>query len=37
MLEWGATFLASSGAGDAEAVKRRTNSLVDYLATLQGK
>ena len=37
MPEWGATFLASSGAGDADAVKRRINSLVDYLATLQGK
>ena len=37
MPEWGATFLASSGAGDADAVKRRIDSLVDYLATLQGK
>jgi mono/diheme cytochrome c family protein len=37
MPQWGDTFLASSGGGDAEAVKRRIDSLVDYLATLQGK
>lgn len=37
MPQWGDTFLASSGSGDAEAVKRRIESLVDYLATLQGK
>jgi len=37
MPQWGSTFLASSGADDADAVKRRIDSLVDYLATLQGK
>ncbi len=37
MPQWGDAFLASSGAGDADAVKRRIDSLVDYLATLQGK
>lgn len=37
MPQWGDTFLASSGAGNAEAVKRRIDSLVDYLATLQTK
>ena len=37
MPQWGSTFLTSSGAGDADAVKRRIDSLVDYLATLQGK
>ena len=37
MPQWGDTFLASSGAGSADAVKRRIDSLVDYLATLQVK
>ena len=37
MPQWGDTFLASSGSSDADAVKRRIDSLVDYLATLQGK
>ncbi len=37
MPQWGETFLASSGASDDEAVKRRIDSLVDYLATVQGK
>jgi mono/diheme cytochrome c family protein len=37
MPQWAETFLASSGGGNAEAVKRRIDSLVDYLATLQGK
>ncbi len=37
MPQWGDTFLASAGAGDADAVKRRIDALVDYLATQQGK
>ena len=37
MPQWDDAFLASAGAGDAEAVKRRIESLVEYLATLQGK
>jgi mono/diheme cytochrome c family protein len=37
MPQWGDTFLASSVGGDADAVKRRIDSLVEYLATLQGK
>ena len=37
MPQWGDAFLASSGAGSAEAVKRRIDSLVDYLETLQGQ
>jgi len=37
MPEWGDAFLASSGAGDAGAVKLRIDSLVDYLETIQGK
>lgn len=37
MPQWGEAFLASAGASDADAVKRRIDSLVDYLATLQGK
>ena len=37
MPQGGDTFLASSGAGSADAVKRRIDSLVDYLATVQVK
>lgn len=37
MPQWGEAFLASAGAGDADAVKRRIEALVEYLATLQGK
>lgn len=36
MPEWGAAFEAVAGSNAAE-VKRRIDSLVDYLATLQGK
>jgi mono/diheme cytochrome c family protein len=36
MPAWGEAFRASTGANDAEA-KRRIESLVDYLETLQGK
>ncbi len=36
MPEWGAAFTAST-PNDAEAVKRRVESLVEYLATLQVK
>ena len=37
MPQWGATFLASTGSDNKDAVKRRIDSLVDYLETLQGK
>lgn len=37
MPQWAEAFMASSGGGDDAAVKRRIDSLVDYLATLQGK
>jgi len=37
MPQWGATFLAATGSDNADAVKRRIDSLVDYLETLQGK
>ncbi|MGE0865292.1 MAG: cytochrome c [Vicinamibacterales bacterium] len=37
MPEWGAAFKASSGGGDAEAVARQIDSLVDYLETIQVK
>lgn len=37
MPQWGATFLASAGSDNADAVKRRIDSLVDYLETLQAK
>lgn len=37
MPEWGEAFLISAGAANADAAKRRIESLVEYLATLQGK
>lgn len=37
MPEWGAAFKASSGSGDAAAVARQIDSLVDYLETIQQK
>lgn len=37
MPQWGATFLASTGSDNKDAVKRRIDSLVDYLETLQVK
>lgn len=37
MPEWGAAFKASSGSGDAAAVARQIDSLVDYLETIQVK
>lgn len=37
MPQWGETFLASAGSDNTDAVKRRIDSLVEYLATVQGK
>jgi mono/diheme cytochrome c family protein len=37
MPQWGETFLAASGSDNTDAVKRRIDTLVEYLATLQGK
>ncbi len=37
MPQWGTTFLASMGSDNKDAVKRRIDSLVDYLETLQVK
>jgi mono/diheme cytochrome c family protein len=37
MPQWGDTFLAAAGSDNADAVKRRIESLVEYLATRQEK
>ena len=37
MPEWGQAFLASADSANADAVKQRIDSLVEYLATLQVK
>lgn len=37
MPQWGSTFLAAVGPDNQDQVKRRIDSLVDYLETLQAK